>query len=63
MGGHIVVVVAAAMTVSVTVVAELVVRQMVVLTNGHDDEIGVTIKETHVTRDQLHISICWIIHT
>ena len=67
MGGHVVVVqvlvvqVAAAIAVVVTVVAVLVVCQMVVLTSGHDDEIGVTIKETHVTRDQPHISICCII--
>ena len=57
MGEHVVVVVVvvalAAITVVVTVVAVLVVvGQMVgiitVLTSGHDDEIGVTIKETHV---------------
>ena len=59
MGEHVAVVVVvvaaapAAVTVVVTVVAVLVaVGQMVgiitVLTRGHDDEIGVTIKETHV---------------
>ena len=52
MGGHVVVVqvlvvqVVAAIAVVVTVVAVLVVCQMVVFTSGHDDEIGVTIKET-----------------
>ena len=47
MGGHVVVVqVGAGIAVVVTVVAVLVVCQMVVFTSGHDDEIGVTIKET-----------------
>ena len=56
MGEHVVIVVVgvlATKTVVVTVVAVLVaVGQMVdiitAFTSGHDDEIGVTIKETHI---------------